>query len=220
MLNAWNPNSLANRIRRKRFQLFLDLTKNFNGNDPIKILDIGGVHHFWTSMDLSELRDYHIIFLNIWPESTKSELPNSCYMLGDGRNMPQFQDNEFDIVFSNSVIEHVGGFRDQKKMAEEAIRVGKSIFIQTPNRRFPIEPHFLLPLFQYYPLKIRAFLHSRFKLGWWEKANCYHEAYEEVESIRLISKSEFKYLFPKAKIIEEKFLFLTKSFTAVDSDTQ
>ncbi|MFT6437055.1 MAG: SAM-dependent methyltransferase [Candidatus Azotimanducaceae bacterium] len=213
MLNGHKPGSFINNYRRARFSMLLKLLESHEA--PVKILDIGGVHHFWTAMDLSEMPEFHVTFLNQWPASTKSELPNSVYSKGDGRSMPQFEDNQFDIAFSNSVIEHVGGLRDQKRMAEEVHRVGKSFFVQTPNRHFPIEAHFFLPYFQYYPLKLRAFLHSRFKLGWWEKAEGYHEAMEEVESIRLINKSEFNYLFPDATVSKEKFMGLTKSFIAV-----
>ncbi|PCI76887.1 MAG: methyltransferase type 11 [SAR86 cluster bacterium] len=216
MLNGHKSGTLANRYRRARISMLLELVKSYK--PPVKILDIGGVHHFWTAMDLSEMPECHITFLNKWPASTISELPNSCYSPGDGRSMPQFEDNEFDITFSNSVIEHVGGLRDQKRMAEEAMRVGKSYMVQTPNRRFPIEPHFFLPYFQYYPLWLRSFLHARFDLGWWEKADSAYEALEEVESIRLITKSEFKYLFPDATIVDEKFMLLTKSFTAISSE--
>lgn len=50
--------------------------------------------------------------------------------------MLQFKEKEFDLVFSNSVIEHVGGFQDQMKAANEIRRVGKNYFIQTPNKYF------------------------------------------------------------------------------------
>ena len=129
--------------------------------------------------------------------------------------MSQFGDNEFDVAFSNSVIEHVGGLRDQKRMAEEVMRIGKSYIVQTPNRHFPIEAHFHLPYFQYYPLKLRALLHSRFRLGWWDQAEDWFAALEEVESIRLINRAEFGYLFPQAEIFEENMAFLTKSFVAI-----
>ena len=63
--------------------------------------------------------------------------------------MDFFKDKSFDAVFSNSVIEHVGTFEDQKMMANEVIRVTNFYFIQTPNLYFPIEPHFLVPFFQF-----------------------------------------------------------------------
>jgi SAM-dependent methyltransferase len=59
---------------------------------------------------------------------------------GDACALP-FADGEFDIVFSNAVIEHVGDRERQRQLVSEALRVGRRIFITTPNCRFPIEVH-------------------------------------------------------------------------------
>ena len=37
----------------------------------------------------------------------------------DARDLSQFKNNEFDVVFSNSVIEHVGAIKDQEAMMRE-----------------------------------------------------------------------------------------------------
>jgi len=55
------------------------------------------------------------------------------------------QDGEFDLVFSNSVIEHVGDFERMRQFVHEARRVAKSYWIQTPSKWFPIEPHCGMP---------------------------------------------------------------------------
>lgn len=126
--------------------------------------------------------------------------------------MKQFKDKEFDVVFSNSVIEHVGGWGNQQKMAKEIQRVGKHYFVQTPNYYFPIEPHFLLPIFQFLPVKRKVWLIQHFTLGWRPKTPDYSEAVKMVNSIRLLTKTELFYLFPKSTVLEEKFLGFTKSF--------
>ena len=127
--------------------------------------------------------------------------------------MREFGDNHFDLVFSNSVIEHVYTFENQQKMASEICRVGKSHFIQTPNIYFPIEAHYALPFAQYYP---KAFLHfiltktklSRFQR--WSPA----EASQYQDEIRLLNESEMKCLFPNSTFLKEKVLGMTKSLTA------
>jgi SAM-dependent methyltransferase len=70
------------------------------------------------------------------------------------RGLPRalpFADGEFDVVFSNAVIEHVGGPERQRQMVSEALRVGRRVFITTPNRRFPVEVHTRLPLVHWLP---------------------------------------------------------------------
>jgi hypothetical protein len=153
-----------------------------------------------------------ITFLNMWEYDPG--IPNAVAVIGDARDLTRYADREFDVVFSNSVIEHVGGLREQARMARECVRVGKSYFVQTPNWAFPLEPHFLFPGFQYLPLTVRAGLHWWRKWGWWERAASYHAAMEEVESIRLLTRREMRYLFPDAKIWTERILGLPKSFVA------
>jgi 2-polyprenyl-3-methyl-5-hydroxy-6-metoxy-1,4-benzoquinol methylase len=130
--------------------------------------------------------------------------------------MKQFAAQEFDVVFSNSVIEHVGSYEDQRRMAKEIKRVGKRYFVQTPNLYFPIEPHFVFPFFQFLPQSVKVWLISHFALGWYGKVTDIEKANELASEIRLLSKKEFLNLFANAKIVEEKFLGLTKSFIAYE----
>lgn len=208
--NGWKVGSRAQRMRQARLALLWELVRD--APRPVRLLDVGGTHHFWHAMDRSEFPPLQITFVNRWEYDPG--IPGAVAVIGDARDLSRYPDREFDVVFSNSVIEHVGGLRDQVRMAKECVRVGKRYFVQTPNWAFPIEPHFLFPGFQYLPLPVRARLHAWRKLGWWDKAASYHEALEEVESIRLITKREMRYLFPEAKIWTERFMGLPKSFVA------
>ena len=123
----------------------------------------------------------------------------------DGTQLP-FRDGEFDVVFSNSVIEHVPK-RLQHHFAKEVRRVGARYFVQTPYRYFPIEPHYQLPLFQFLPRRVQRALNDRFTLGWQEKG--------QWEEITLLSVSELRRLFPDAEIHRERVFGLTKSLMAV-----
>ena len=62
------------------------------------------------------------------------------WVQADGLALP-FQDQEFDLVFSNAVIEHVGNQSNQLQFINEHSRVGKNWMLTTPNRLFPIESH-------------------------------------------------------------------------------
>ena len=80
----------------------------------------------------------------------RATYPHIPYVQGDACALP-FEDGAFDIVFSNAVIEHVGGRDRQRQLVSEAIRVGRRVFITTPNRRFPVEVHTRLPLVHWLP---------------------------------------------------------------------
>ena len=63
--------------------------------------------------------------------------------------------NSFDIVHSNATIEHVGSYKNQLSFVKECVRISKKyVFIQTPNRFFPIDFHTFLPFIHWLPKSI------------------------------------------------------------------
>lgn len=72
------------------------------------------------------------------------------YVRADALDLP-FGDGEFDVYFSNAVIEHVGGRDAQRRFVAEALRVAPRVFVTTPNRWFPIEVHTRAPLVHWLP---------------------------------------------------------------------
>jgi hypothetical protein len=209
-----SESSLATRLRRKRFALLL-LIIDSCPTSQVRVLDVGGRIDYWEKM-MSGVRlrkSVHVTLLNLDAQPVEREGFTS--VAGDARSMPQYTDREFDIVFSNSTIEHVGSPADQVAMADEVRRIGRSYYVQTPNLYFPIEPHFVFPFFQFLPLAVRVWLVRHFSLGWFDVIRDPDEAYREVSSIRLLGRGSFQRLFPEAKIHDERFLGLTKSFVAV-----
>jgi len=198
-------------MRRRRFELFLSLLRTLKGH--IEILDIGGTQQFWDLMLGDDASDIRVTLLNIEHQPVSS--PRFVSAVGDARSMPQFGDRSFDVVFSNSVIEHVGDYSNQRRMAEEIKRVGRRYFVQTPNKRFPLEPHFLVPWFQYLPVSVRAWMVNRFDVGWYRRIPDITAARDEVESIQLLTRNQFRDLFAGATIKRENFAGLTKSFVAI-----
>lgn len=129
---------------------------------PLKILDVGGRPLIWEREGFCEgenIFKYQIHIVNLEPIISQST--NIQIYRCDALNMSCFQDNEFDIAFSNSVIEHVGNYTQQEQFVQEIKRVAKSYFVQTPNYYFPIEPHFLFPFYQFLPLWLQIFLLTR-----------------------------------------------------------
>ena len=212
LANNSDRNSLATRMRRARFALFLELLGRLPGH--VEILDIGGTQEFWSLMLPGDPGDIRVTLLNLEHQRVSSR--HFVSASGDARAMPQFADRSFDVVFSNSVIEHVGSYVEQAKMAAEIRRVGKRYFVQTPNKRFPLEPHFLFPWFQYLPAAIRGGMLQRFNVGWYQRIPDAAAARAEVDSIQLLTRRRFVSLFPGAALHVERFAGLAKSFTVFD----
>jgi len=142
-------------------------------------------------------------------KSFESQFDNIDCILGDATNLKSVPDQEFDIAFSNSVIEHMGTYDKQEKMAHEIRRVSKYYFIQTPNFWFPIEPHARLPFIQFLPLTLGSFIVLLKKGG---RLRDLQMIRSWIGNIRLLRKKELLRLFPDGMIIKERFLIWAKSF--------
>ncbi|TAG31650.1 MAG: class I SAM-dependent methyltransferase [Sphingobacteriia bacterium] len=204
-----SKDSLSHQLRSKRFLFFQHCIQQLP--KPIHILDIGGTMAFWQSMNFNPL-DIRITLLNLEPSSSVS-YPFECIQ-ADATKLTQFGDQSVDIVFSNSVIEHLFTWENQQKMAQEVQRVGKNYFIQSPNYWFPIEPHWVFPCFQYLPFWVKCWMTQQFALGHIGAIKDAARAREQVAEIKLLSLKEIKQLFPHSAVYKEKFMGLNKSFIA------
>ena len=198
--------------RYKRNLFFFSLITPIT--QPLSILDVGGTVEFWEKSDLINNDNVNITLLNL--QLFKPEYSNVESVFGDARNLEIFEDNKFDVVFSNSVIEHVGNFDDQMKMAKEIKRVGKAYFVQTPNYYFPIEPHYRAIGFQFLPYRTKFFILKKFDVGRVKRCTDNNTAFNESKRIRLLTLIELKHLFPYSNIFKERFLGFTKSLIAYD----
>ncbi|MDA1268570.1 MAG: methyltransferase domain-containing protein [Bacteroidetes bacterium] len=207
-----NPKSLGFKFRTRRLQEFEKIFfSRFSNGEKIEILDVGGTAYFWQHSSLLSRPGLCITLLNLHLEETSH--PAVRALQGDATDMQEFEKGSFDLVFSNSVIEHLHTLEQQQKMASEICRVGKSYFIQTPNAYFPIESHYALPFAQYYPKAFLHFILTKTKLSRltrWSTA----EASQYQDEIRLLNEKEMKALFPGASLLKEKVFGLTKSITA------
>ena len=182
------------------------------GGRKIKILDIGGTEDYWNSMGLNLGNNIEIVLLNLYKIEVKGAGFSS--IKGDACHLEGMEDKSFDLVFSNSVIEHLFSIENQQKMASEVMRVGKNYYIQTPNKFFPIEPHWVFPFFQFLPFGLKVFLTKNFNLGHIPKAKTKQEAIDLVNEVNLLSKKELENLFSESKLYIEKFMGFHKSYAA------
>lgn len=188
--------------------------KEMNIRPETRVLDVGGDIFFWSlaaELGLPEIKE--ITILNIYENDNPNLPSNIRWEVGDARKM-NFQPREFDVVFSNSVIEHLGDAASQSECASEIRRVAKSYWVQTPDPRFPIEPHYLTPFIHWIPRTQRSrFLRYGTVWGWIAKPS-QTTIRSRVNEIRLIPPQEFRSLFPDSKILIERFAGLPKSMIA------
>jgi len=179
----------------------------------ISILDIGGSYSYWQNVGTIDPENYHITILNL----TSQDIPETDIgfsgKIGDCLAM-EFKDQSFDVVFSNSVIEHVGSRENQLRMVDEIRRVGKSYFVQTPSYWFPLEPHSHIPFFQYLPRSARALLIWKFNIHYFPRMPTYRECLVQSDSTIMLNHRQFHRIFPEAKIKTERIFGITKSYTA------
>jgi hypothetical protein len=201
--------SIFNRVfvpfRRRRMRQFFTL---FAPSSEARVLDIGGTPQIWSAESLQSAQ-FPVTLINT---SRDSEIHGGRFtcLAGDATALP-FADKSFDIAFSNSVIEHVGTWERQQAFANEARRVARGLWIQTPARSFPIEAHLMAPFIQYLPKSMQHRI-----VRWTPRGilqpNVVHQIVDEV---RLLTYREFKQLFPDCRILKERLLGLTKSYVAV-----
>jgi len=188
-------------------RLFLD---SFSPRQDESILDIGGTPYNWNLIGWKN----KIVLLNITSHSDTACPNNFIFVTGDGTDL-QYPDKEFDIVFSNSVIEHVGSSQNQMKFSAEISRVGKRVWLQTPAREFFFEPHYLMPFIHWFSKKTQKKFIRNFSLWGLLSRPSQQLVNDTVDEINLLGYNEIKNLFPDYVIKKEKFLFMTKSYLVI-----
>lgn len=149
--------AISLRSRRRKFALFME---TMAPTAETTVLDLGADDASFGQAGGCETLNF---FEELYPwqeritavgitsgERFQASYPRARYVQGDALDLP-FEDGAFDVVFSNAVIEHVGGREQQRRFASEALRVARRAFITTPNRWFPVEVHTRLPLVHWFP---------------------------------------------------------------------
>ena len=180
---------------------------------PITIIDVGGRRDYWDNVGFAGIG--RIVLVNIDPADLGRMTSREDIFvdkIGDARNLSEIGDAEFDLYHSNSVIEHVGSWVDMRNMAQEARRVAQSGWVQTPAWEFPMEPHFRVLFMHWFATPMRAGLLA-FSSGY--RSESRDSRRQHAERINLLSKSEVMLLFPKCKVVVERFFLLAKSYVVL-----
>ncbi len=178
--------------------------RKFHLEPTTRVLDVGGTLFNWTLIPTRP----EVLFVNVnIPQGTDAA---RC-IVADACALP-FKDQSFDIVYSNSLVEHLGSDIRQQLFAEEVQRVGHSYYVQTPNRWFPVEPHLLTMFIHWGPARMRNRLWRWFSF---RGVMAPQECRDIMKSLHLLTVSEMRVMFPDAKIWRERFFGLCKSIIMV-----
>jgi hypothetical protein len=201
-----NPKSLSARARAKRWD---ELLRRFPDLGSMRVLDLGGTPTFWRA---APVRPTHVTVVNL--DSSLRAVEDWMHVrIGDACE-PVPEEHRYDLAISNSLLEHVGPAARRRAFANRIRASADRYWVQTPNRYFPIEPHWLFPGFQFLPFAARVSV-TRSWTGGHRHSRDPHRAAELVREIELIGPGEMRALFPDAELWIERFLGLPKSLVAV-----
>jgi hypothetical protein len=214
--NPWSPASIFRRRRSRHVRALIEAS--FAETGYCRIVDLGGRPEYWSMFDRGflEASGVHVTCVNYGEELAATDDPMFTLVEGSACDLHQFADDAFDLVHSNSVVEHVGDWANVEAFAREVRRLAKRYYVQTPYVFFPVEPHFSSFFFHWLPEPVRAEILTRRTLGFMPgKAADMGEAMRAVQHARLLSKRMFRYLFQDARYPDEQVIGLTKSLIAV-----
>ena len=178
------------RNRRRKLALFLEAMRP---GPETRVVDVGvGDTPFGTEPGVAATHNFFEA-LYPWPAQITAvsdvPLPNFAQafpsistVVANGLDLP-FADDEFDVAFSNAVVEHVGGRGEQRRFVAELCRVAPRVFVSTPNRWFPVETHTLVPFAHWLPRpEADRIMHALRRENW--------------DQVELLTKRDLLALFP------------------------
>jgi Methyltransferase domain len=199
--------SVAERMRLRRWEF---IRTHLPELAEMNVLDLGGTLHWWQR---APARPNHVTIVNL--DTSDADARWLTAITGDACHADELVAGQsFDLVFSNSLIEHVGGHQARSALAQVIRTLAPRYLVQTPYRYFPVEPHWLFPGMQFLPLPVRRAIAPRWPLGHthgWPAP----QALSEVMSTELIGATEMRTYFPDGKLYWERFLGLPKSIIVI-----
>jgi hypothetical protein len=205
LIDPDSQGSLTHRFRQARNEEF---RRRFPNLENMNVLDLGGTAISWRVLGL---RPQSVTLVNLDdaadpPESWIEHIREDACVGGFGK---------YDLVISNSLMEHLGGHARRQRFAEVVCESAPSWWVQTPYRYFPIEPHWIFPFFQFLPFATRVTVTQHWPTLHVGATPDRAEAAELVASVELISATEMRTYFPESDIWFERIAGVPKSMVAV-----
>lgn len=218
-LYSYTGSSLSERFRRRRWAA---LAERFPELPAMRVIDLGGTTWDWTmgyagATGGRSAAPKEVLVVNLDDSALTNPSSWIRTLCADVCALPQdVLDAPFDLVYSNSLIEHVGGRWRRERMAEAIHGLAEHHWVQTPWRYFPVEPHWMFPCFQFLPAPARARISRRWPLTPSDlRGEDLDGALEGALSVELLTAAELRRLFPGSELRREKVAGVTKSLIAV-----
>jgi hypothetical protein len=177
----------------------------------MSVVDLGGTVDYWTRSPVHP-RSVHVLNLQEPPTSVPDWVTVDVADATDPALLSEA--GAYDLVYSNSVIEHVGGHQRRKAFAANVAALADRHWVQTPYRYFPVEPHWVCPCMQFLPLHTRARLGLHWPLVHTRPADL-ESAIAAQMSVELLDITAMRHYFPTSQIVHDRLAGLVKSVIAV-----
>ncbi len=202
------PGSLGQRRRDRRWEWFHG---EFDDVESMSVIDLGGSVDAWVRAPLHPA-SVHVVNLEPQPVEVPAWIRSDQ---ADACSLPaHIAGGSYDLVFSNSVIEHVGGHAQRMRFADAVHKLASRHWVQTPYRYFPVEPHWLFPGFQFLPLNVRAGISCKWPLVHTPSRNK-ADGLRAAMGVELLSRTEMAFYFPDSRLRFERMIGAVKSLIAV-----
>jgi hypothetical protein len=185
--------------------------RRFPALADMRVIDLGGVTRVWSQ---APVQPREVTVLNTFPQEERADFIRT--VVGDACDPPpSVRGQRWDLVYCNSVIEHVGGHWRRTALADSVHTLGDHHWVQTPYRFFPLEPHWLFPGLQFLPARARANVTLRWPLGAYRRVHERDQAVRWSLDTELLSRTEMQHYFPDSDIVSERIGPLVKSLISV-----
>jgi hypothetical protein len=190
---------------------------------PLRVIDLGGAAQMWRRWGITEEDGLQIVLANTHrlDPTHRGEASPGAFVSSieiDVLDLEPSAYADYDVVFSNSMVEHLPSRDAQARLAARIVASGKPYFIQVPNKHCIVDPHFPHPFAAFFAswppaLQMRAI--QWHPLGTRRRATSRDEAVRRIETYHPLAKRDLAALFPQARIETEWNLGLPMSLIAI-----